>query len=81
MWDLLVSIPDHCLSFYFVLFNRFWTIIFYIGILMFVYFLLTCEAKPKSVRSVTKVGDCYWACFDSCDEYGVCYPKCDTICP
>ena len=29
MWDLIVSVPDHCLSFYFVIFitNYWWFII------------------------------------------------------
>ena len=38
MWDLIVSVPDHCLSFYFVMtwlifMNRIYYVIFIINIL------------------------------------------------
>ena len=29
MWDLIVSVPDHCLSFYFVLLPLFYTCVTY----------------------------------------------------
>ena len=41
MWDLIVSVPDHCLSFYFIY--------IYIYIYVFFFFFFFFEIKPQEI--------------------------------
>ena len=45
MWDLIVSVPDHCLSFYFVHLVISAESLTKIGLFYFIYFSKFCDMK------------------------------------
>ena len=59
---------------------RFLTLFLMVAVLMAADLLEGSDAKHLDGRSVTRVGNCYWVCSDTCDEYGMCFPECQTIC-
>ena len=52
MWDLIVSIPDHCLSFYFSNSKSFYKLYIFIG--LEVYFLSKQFNSPPCLQQLTR---------------------------